>query len=203
MKHAALGIRMHSGWGVLVAVSWDANSVEVVTRKRIITTDPSIAGSNQPYHYAASLALRKSGLPQAETYLANCAAVSERLASAAVAEAVRELDARHYRIVASAVLLASGRPLPSLAKILAAHPLIHTAEGEFFRQAFRQALERLEIPVTGISERELDNQAKKQFGPTAAEVRKRIDGMGRILGPPWTLDEKSAAMAAAIVLAQH
>ena len=200
MQRAALGIRMHSGWGVLVAVSWDANSVEVVNRKRIITTDPTIAGSNQPYHYAASLALRKSGLPQAETYLANCAAVSERLASAAVAEVVRELDARHYRIVASAVLLASGRPLPSLAKILAAHPLIHTAEGEFFRNAVRQACEALKIPVTAITERDLDERAKKTFGKAASQLQRQIAKLGSAIGPPWTKDHKTAALAASIIL---
>jgi hypothetical protein len=145
MKRAALGVRMHSGWGVLVAVSGDANSVEVeiIDRRRIVTTDPSIPGANQPYHYAASLGLSELGLPESGftesgfaesgfsepvTYLANCAAVSERLALAAVGEVVRELDRRHYRLVGSAVLLASGHPLPSLAKILASHPLIHTSE---------------------------------------------------------------------------
>jgi hypothetical protein len=80
--------------------------------------------------------------------------------------------------------------------------LIHTAEGEFFRQAFRHAFESLEVPVTGIRERELDERAQQAFGKLAAQVRKNINGMGRILGPPWTQDEKTAAMAAAIVLAE-
>jgi hypothetical protein len=71
---------------------------------------------------------------------------------------VRELDGRHYRIVGSAVLLASGRPLPSLAKILGSHPLIHTAEGEFFRHAVRKACEGLKISVTAIRERELEER---------------------------------------------
>jgi len=57
MKRAALGVRMHSGWGVLVAVSGDAHSVEVLDRRRIVTTDPSIPGAKQPYHYAAGLGL--------------------------------------------------------------------------------------------------------------------------------------------------
>ena len=137
MKRTALGIRMHSGWGVLVAVSGDANSAEVMDRRRIVITDPRIPGANHPYHHAASF-----GLPEAVKYLANCGAVSERLALAALAEVVRELDQRHYRIAGCAVLLASGRPLPSVAKILASHVLIHTAEGDFFRNAVRKACER-------------------------------------------------------------
>ncbi|MGZ4844484.1 MAG: hypothetical protein ACXVJ1_07215, partial [Candidatus Angelobacter sp.] len=85
---------------------------------------------------------------------------------------------------------------------LASHALIHTAEGEFFRQAFRGALERLEIPVTGIRARDLDDRAKKAFGKAEPQVHQRIDEMGRSLGAPWTQDEKTAALAAAIVLAE-
>src|SRR5208337_3848911 len=163
MKRAALGVRMHSGWGVLVAVSGDADSVEVMDRRRIVTTDPRIPGASQPYHYAASL-----GPAESERYLANCAAASERLALAAVGEVVRELDGWHYRIVGSAILLASGRPLPSLSRILASHALIHTAEGEFFRNAVRKACEGLKISVTAVRERELDERAETAFGNAAS-----------------------------------
>jgi hypothetical protein len=79
--------------------------------------------------------------------------------------------------------------------------LIHTAKGEFFRQAFRSAFERLEIPVIGIRACDLDDSAQKAFSKAALEVHKRIDGLGRRLGVPWTKDEKTAALAAAIVLA--
>ncbi len=201
MKHAALGIRMHSGWGVLVAVSGDANSVEVINRRRIVTIDLTMPGANQPYHYAASLGTGKLGLPDAERYLATCAAVSERLAFAAVEEVVRELDGRGYRIVGSAVLLASDRPLPSVAKILVSHPLIHTAEGEFFRNAVRRACEGLRIPVTAIRERELDERAKTAFGNAASQVQRSISTSGSSIGPPWTKDHKAAALAAAMILA--
>jgi hypothetical protein len=177
MKRAALGVRMHSGWGVLVAVSGDASSVEILDRRRIVTSDPETPGANQPYHYAADL-----GFPEAEKYLADCAAVSERLAVAVVGEVVREVEGRDYRIVGS-VLLASRRPLPPLSKILASHPLIHTAEGEFFRNAVRQACERLKIPVTAVSERELDEQAKKVFGNEAARVQRMISSLGSSIGP--------------------
>jgi hypothetical protein len=193
---------MHSGWGVLVAVSGDAHSVEVIDRKRIVIIDPAVAGAAQPYHYAASLGLTATGLAKSERHLASCAAVSERLAVAAVGEVVRELDGRKYRVVGSAVLLASGRPLPSLSKILAAHPMIHTAEGEFFRHVVSQACGSLEIPVTAIRERELEERAKAVFGTASGKVQRRIASLGSSIGPPWTKDHKSAALAATIVLAR-
>jgi hypothetical protein len=200
MKRAALGIRMHSGWGVLVAVAGDGDSLEVLERRRIVVIDSSVAGSVQPYHHAASLALGKAGLAGAEKYIADCAVVSERLALVVVEEVHRELGGRQYRIGGCAVLLASGRALPALEKILGAHPLIHTAEGEFFRDAVRKACGRLKIPVTAIPEREVDERAKAVFGNAAGRVVRRIASAGSAIGPPWTKDHKAAALAAGMML---
>jgi hypothetical protein len=97
MKRAALGLWMHSGWGVLVAVAGDATAVELMDRRRIVTADPRFPGANQPYHYAARL-----GPSESERYLANGAAASERLASAAVADLVRKLGLRQHHVVAAA-----------------------------------------------------------------------------------------------------
>lgn len=196
MKRAALGVRMHSGWGVLVAISGDADSIEILDRRRIVTTDPGIPGANQPYHHAASLEF-----PESEKYLADCAAISAHLASEAVANVVQKLH--HCRIVGSAVLRASGRPLPSLAKILASHPLIHTAEGEFFRDAVSKACEHCKIPVTAIRERELDERAKTAWGTAASRMQRRISTLGTSIGPPWTKDHKTAALAASMILAHE
>jgi hypothetical protein len=195
MKRAALGFRMHSGWGVLVAVAGDADSVEIVERKRIVVTDAGMPGAIQPYHHAANLKIQES-----ESYLANCAAVSERLAVAAIEHVIHELDLREYRIVGSAVLLASGRALPPLPKILAAHPLIHTAEGEFFRAAIRNACARLKISVEAIRERELEDRVKAAFGSSTSRVQSRLENAGRSIGPPWNKDHKAAALAALIAL---
>ncbi len=196
LKRAAIGFRVHSGWGALVAVSGKPGAVEVIDRRRIVITDPKIPGAKQPYHFAEKLALQA-----AEKYLANCAAVSERLALAAVRDIIRELHGRDYRVVGSAILLASGRPLPPLSQILNSHALIHTAEGEFFRRIFREACERLKIRVTGFRERELDERAKAVFGRAAAPLRRKITKLGKSLGPPWTQDQKTAALAAWMVLA--
>src|ERR1700680_3827149 len=114
MKRAALGFRMHSGWGVLVALSGDGDSVEILERQRIVVTDTAVAGAKQPYHHAANL-----GVQESESHIAKCVVTSERLALAAIEQVVAKLKGQQYGIVGSAMLLASGRPLPSLAKILA------------------------------------------------------------------------------------
>ncbi len=194
---SALGLRMHSGWGVLVAVSLEGNAVEVLDRRRIVITDPRLPGAKQPFHYAAGL-----DLSVAEALLSEYASSSEGLAIAALREVISQLDARQHRIVGSAVLLASGRPLPPLPKILASHPLIHTAEGELFRNAVRAACDYLQIPVTAVKERDLDALAEAAFGSAASQVQIGIANLGSSIGPPWTQDHKTAALAASMILAR-
>jgi hypothetical protein len=185
---------MHSGWGVLVALSLDP--LELLARRRMVTADPEMPGAIQPYHFAAQLEQA-----QQEKHLSRCAASACSLAASAIGEVMSELTQRHYRILGAAVLFAAGRPLPALEKILSAHPLIHTAEGEFFRQAASKAFHGLQIPVTSIRERELDQRAKAAFGSTAGRVQSTISSLGTFVGPPWTRDHKTAALAAALILA--
>ncbi len=198
MKRAAIGIRMHSGWGALVAVANSDGAVEVLERRRVAVTIPGTPGANQPYHFAEKLELA-----EAEKFLGNCFAASKRLALAAVRDVVDELRGRQYRVIGSAVLLASGRALPPLAKILASHAVIHAAEGEFFREVFSKACADLDLSVTGVRERDLEERVQTAFGKAATRMRRQISTLGRSLGPPWTADQKTAALAALIVLASQ
>jgi hypothetical protein len=197
MKTASIGVCVHSGWAAVVAIAGKRGAEEILDRRRLVVIDSKMAGAAQPYHYVQAREIHA-----AEAHLDRCAAESRRLAVEGLTLVASELGNRGFVLVASALLLSSARPLPDLEKILASHPLIHTAEGEFFRRAFSNAFEHLKIRVTRIPARDLDGYALKAFGKAATEVRHRIDGMGRTLGPPWTKDEKTAALAAAIALAR-
>jgi hypothetical protein len=195
MKPVCLGFRMHSGWGVLVAISGDADSPALVERRRITVMDPSTPGGKQPYHHAAELSPE-----EAEQHITKCGAFSESMAQEAIKQVLAELSERNYRVASAAVLVAAGRSLPSLPQILASHPLIHTAEGEFFRKSVISACERLKIPVTQVRERELEERAKSSHGKKAAQILRKIADVGRSIGPPWTADHKAAALAALLTL---
>jgi hypothetical protein len=197
MKRAAIGVRMHSGWGALVAVSDEAKTVNVIQRRRIVVVPAGARGGRQPYHFAKTLEPE-----EAENFLSECFEASQSLALKAVREVRDELSGQ-YRVVGTAVLLASGHPLPSLAKILASHSLIHTAEGVFYREVFSKACECLELPVTGFRERDLDQHVQTTFGAAANRVSHQVSDAGRSLGPPWTQDQKMAALAALVVLAKE
>jgi hypothetical protein len=202
MKKAAIGIRVHSGWGALVALSGETGAEEVIERARIAIVDIRTEGVSQPYHFAQRLNVRE-GEKAAEQHVVTCAAAASHMALAAIREVVERLRDNGYRIAGAAILLGSGRPLPAFGKILASHPMLHTAEGVFFRQAFREAFEELKIPVAGIPERQLEQRVSTAFGKRSAGVHKRIVQLGRSLGPPWTQDQKSAALAAIVVLAEN
>lgn len=195
MRRAALGIRMHSGWGVVVGVN---ESAEIIDRRRIVVASNDGPRGNQPYHRAAQL-----GMPKAERYLADYIEETNRLARQEVASILPDLKIRGYQVTNAAILLASGRRLPPLPQILGAHPLIHTAEGELFRNAARHACESLGIPVMGIRERDLDSNAKKLLLASARRVMNQLAHAGKSIGPPWTVDHKSAALAAYVALHNH
>jgi hypothetical protein len=175
-------------------VAGGPGAIEIVDRRKIVITDPAIQGANQPYHFAEDL-------PDPDRYLAECAAASERLAWEALRAVVSEARRRQKAVAGCVILLASGRKLPALANILASHPLIHTAEGEFFRQCFRSAGEQLNLDVCGIREKDLDALARTAFGAMANSVQLEIAGLGRTVGPPWTTDQKNACLAALLALA--
>ena len=184
---AALGLRAHSGWAVMVAVSGGS----AVLRRRIEMTKGSGYRASQPYHAAQEMKL-----PQAEAFLQRTEKIAVEMAATAVKDAVAMLASEGYRVAGAAVLLGSGKPLPELARILAAHPLIHTAEGVFFRDVLKSACEACGLAVAGIKERDVLEQCAAALRVPAVELQALLSAMGKTLGPPWTQDEKLSAAAA-------
>jgi hypothetical protein len=194
---AALGFRAHSGWTAAVAVGGSLDSPVVLDRRRVETSDAAIHGSRQPFHAAEPL-----GFEKAEALIRQCRESSTALATRAVTAMVAQLTQNGHAVVGAGILFASGRPLPPLAAILRSHALIHTAEGEFFREVLVHASEHCSLPVTKIKEREIWERGTILLRRPPADLQQLIDGLGKSLGPPWRQDEKLASMAAWIALAE-
>jgi hypothetical protein len=192
---AAIGFRVHSGWAALVAVTGPLKTLNVIDRRHLTLAAPSIKGSVQPYHAAEPMPFA-----DAEWLIQRCIDSSRTLAFLELRKALDDLHRKGYRATACGLLLASGRPLPDLAATLASHALIHTAEGELFREAVTHATERCEIPILKLKERELLDHAAARFGISAAALPHRLTEIGRTLGTPWRQDEKYGALAAALAL---
>jgi hypothetical protein len=195
IKKAAIGLRAHSGWAALVALAGPSTSPEVIARRRIEIADPGIRGSKQPFHAAEPMEF-----PDAKAYIEQCFASTGRLAREALQAAMDGLRDRRSEAVGCGIILGSGRTLPTLEAILKSHALIHTAEGEFFRQALLQACEQCGIRVLGVKEKELYARGAAQFRTPVSELERRVQEMGKSVGPPWTQDQKYAALAAWMTL---
>ena len=115
---------------------------------------------------------------------------------------VAHLEKNGHKVIGSAIIFGAGRPLPDLAATLRSHALIHTAEGEFFREVLISASQHCTLPLTKVKEREIWESSAALFKLGAAEIEKKINALGRSLGPPWRQDEKLAALAGWIALAQ-
>ena len=189
---AALGLRAHSGWAALVAVAGPIAEPIAVLRRRVVLSEGT---PRQPFHAA-------EGQPfgAAEDLIRRSTEEAAALAERAVKEAMAELTAMGHEAVACGLLLASSRPLPGLAQILASHALIHTAEGELFRDVLRRAIRGCGLSLAEVRERELEAEAELSLRRSPAELQRRVADWGRALGSPWTQDEKRAALVAWLAL---
>lgn len=191
MKRAALGFRVHSGWAALIALAVTKGAPVVLVRERIHLVENFTYEFRQPYHTAEKLPLR-----QARAFVARVRSEARRLALRVVRELKTELRDQGYSLTGVGLLLTSGRPLPAFAKILAAHSLIHTADGELFREALLHAAARTGLKPVAIRERDLTDSASRALRRKPADLAQRISDLGRQLGPPWSQDEKFAALVA-------
>jgi hypothetical protein len=198
MKNAAIGFRVHSGWAAVVAVCVEKGEPVVLAKRRVQLVETFTYEFRQPYHTA-----EKMLLGQAREFIARMQTEARRLAY----RAIRELESRTLeqglKLTRCGLLLASGRPLPVLERILASHALIHTADGELFREALLHASTRCGLLGFTIKEKELLDRAGQLFRAKPNVLMRRVSELGRCFGAPWSQDEKFATLAAWLASNTH
>src|ERR1700722_1322236 len=102
MRRAALGIRVHSGWGALIAVSHENAAIEILDRRRVSITGTTDAGASQPYHGARNL-----HISEAEPFLASAFAAAHTAASSGLREVMDALHGQEYQVTGCTILMAS------------------------------------------------------------------------------------------------
>ena len=195
VKQAAVGFRTHSGWAAMVAVCVDKGAPRVLVRERVQLVETFTYRFRQPYHTAEKLPLG-----EARKFVALVEAQAERLAHRAIHKLQSDLEKQGSQATRSSLLLASAKTLPNLEKILASHALIHTADGELFREALSRAAKRCGLATVKIKERQLLEIAQQALRTQPAALVRRLADLGRPLGSPWSQDEKFATLAAWLAL---
>jgi hypothetical protein len=164
----------------MVVIAGTVDAPRVLERRRVVIADADLTGSKQPYHAASELPFSA-----AEALVLRAIESSRGLALEAMAGSVARLRSQGHEVAGCGVVLGSGRALPGLAGILASHALIHTAEGEMFRDVLVWAAGACGLAVKGLQVKAID-----------VAWLKRVASFGRLIGPPWTLDQKYATAAA-------
>jgi hypothetical protein len=78
--------------------------------------------------------------------------------------------------------------------------LIHTADGELFREALLHASGRCGLHDFRIKEKELLDHAGQVLRLKGADLMGRVTDLGRPFGSPWSQNEKFATLAAWLAL---
>jgi len=178
VKHSvALGLVPHTGWSWLVRVSGTAEGATVDLRARVVACDVL---DGELYHLAAGRSRDR-----------------ERFVSGGRARAIRQArDAigEHLGAVRRAVVVGKRMTLPPVERIVAAHPLIHGAEGELWRAAFAEACATSGLAVVRREAGQVRDALAKHRAPAA--IAAFLAAGRHAVGAPWTREPQDAALAA-------
>jgi hypothetical protein len=193
MVDVALGFKPHTGWAIAVLVSGDAHAPHVLVRERIDLVPQHL--ERFAYHQAQEAGLTVDAA-------ARSIAEIEDGVDIATTEAVKELAATaaaHGTLVAAGVI---GHPqeVPPLAKVLASHTLLHTAEGELYRSAIEEAAADLGIVTVPVAPKQTVAEVAAALGVGTTALDDRLTALRKELGAPWQKDHREATAAALLAL---
>jgi len=193
MGRVALGFRVHTGWAALLAAELPVRLpvLTVVDRRRVEMIEGHDADAPPFVYHAAT----KLPFEAAKQLIQESTAMAQRRAQESLSKILRELRERGHDVVATALIGANRALTSPLEKILAAHALIHAAEGELFRGAILRASEALGVPASMVPAGELYARAAKAQGSPEATLRRHLQQAGRSAGRPWAQDQKEALLA--------
>jgi hypothetical protein len=188
---AAIGVSVHTGWVVAVVASGTLDDPRVVLRRRFELLGQ---GERFLFHAAAEVPIaRAEALVEDRRRRVDGAARDAVDAAVAAARDAGES-------VAALAAVGSARQLGELAQIVSSHAMIHAAEGAFYTRAILEAARARGLRAEAVAAKELDQRAMSAFGTDGAALRARMAAIGKIVGRPWSADEKSAALAAWIAV---
>jgi hypothetical protein len=193
LRPAAIGLSVHTGWASCVIAGGTLRKPQIEHREIVEVLDDAL---RFVFHMA-----EKRPLAAAEKGVAAAQAKADVAAKAALAGLVERMKRMGMKPAGCAIVAKDG-PMPgSVAEIVAAHPRIHTAEGCFYRDVFRDACRAARVPAAIVSPKDIDARAAKALRVPADAIAPLLVAAGKIAGRPWSKDERLAALGAWIVLA--
>ncbi|HZM88221.1 MAG TPA: hypothetical protein VFF31_16975 [Blastocatellia bacterium] len=191
----SIGLRAKTGRAIAVVLGGPIDAPQVLKRMEIKLADPGYPETSQPYHEVLDLPWDK-----AQTAVRKIASRIEKKAAKEIARLVREAQAEGAVVCGVGIVGAGDR---NLEKIGSTHIRAHAAEGVLFRAVLETGAAANDLPNKRFDERGLDQTAESQLRLSSAKIKAHLSEMGRAAGSPWRADEKAAATAAWLVLANR
>lgn len=190
----AVGLKAHSGWAALVVIGRSGNGLQMIDRRRIELVEPKDGSwAKQPYHAA-------DGLPpeDARKIVERGVAAARRVAAIEMRALVERSKKGGHQIAGCAVLVGTPMPEWTIDQIRSVHVRMHKAEGVLFPAALIVAAEGCGLNVAAIPEKSLEARAEESMDLAVAAAT--VAALGKSVGPPWGKDQKTATLAAMIML---
>jgi len=189
----AIGFRVKTGRATAVVIEGPPFAPRILSRRSLQLWDRAIPESYQPWHAELEL-------PPAESaqVVPKALQAVERVARSALGELVGEIRPAHSSILGIALVTGSATDPESIRN---PHMRAHAREGRLFPHALAAAAQAMRIPAVTIVESEVFASAAAKLGKTPAAIKLAVTEMGRVVGKPWSAEEKTAAAAAWIMLA--
>jgi hypothetical protein len=192
----AIGLKAHSGWAASVAIGISGEGYKLVDRRRIeLVAAENIDWAKQPYHAAEDLEPGK-----AKALVRRAISSANWIAAREIRAQIDRITDNGDRLAAFGLLMPSPMPDWSIEQILSVHIRMHKAEGVMYPDVLANAIDECGINLVRIPEKTLPKKAADVFGVKLGHTLESLAAVGRSAGPPWTKDQKTAALAAAIAL---
>jgi hypothetical protein len=167
--------------------------MQVLDRKVVELSDRAMPDTRQPYHAKMST-------------LETDAAKIDRRRKAIVEAANRSVSAflkdcrdNGHRVAAAGLVVGSDI---DPAKVANPHIRAHALEGRLFRTVLEDALRSQGLGCLVIVEKHAYATGAEFLRRSQDDLRRVVGQLGRSLGGPWRADEKTAALAAWVALAE-
>jgi len=178
---STIGLVPHTGWTWLVRVAGPRGAPRVERRDRVVACEVL---DGELYHQAAERPRDRERF------------VATRRAAAVIQAQDTLRD--HLVGVRAAIVLGKQPALAPVDRIVAAHPMIHGAEGGLWRAIFAEACAAAGVAVTRAEAGELPPLLAKRHA--AAAIAAFLDDGKRTCGAPWSRELQDAALGAWSVL---
>jgi hypothetical protein len=188
----ALGFRVKSGWAAAVVLGGPPSAPTLLEAQRVELSDPDTPATVQPYH---------AGVGEAQTNertITRLIRLIEQCADHSILELVKRHRGSGSRVVGAGVV---GTSVSDPTSIANPHIRAHALEGRLFRTVVEESLTRYGVKTTFMLEQGLLAEGARALKQPSGALKGELTALGRQAGGPWRSDQKSAALAAWLVLA--